>query len=140
MDNFDYKDIFLKKDKEIIGLHAVGHHELHIITVVGLDGERFEIETDFMELEKWGNEYDENLKMIGKGSFRVFSLTLEHAAEEMELDGWVRFEPKSKTKDMKKLPLIKRTNQYDALIVLPLFFGLTLLGLYCIHLLNGALK
>lgn len=91
-DEFDSKDIYLKKDDQIIGLHAIGYEGPYNYTLSDIDGTVKEIETDFQEIEKWGNEYDENYKMIGKGSFRVFDLTIEDTAKEMEADGWVRFE------------------------------------------------
>lgn len=90
---FDSKDIYLKSPKgEIVGLHAVGHKEPYTFTLRHLDGKEEQITTDFMELEKWGNEYDENLIMQGRGSFRVFDLTIEHTAKAFEEDGWIRFE------------------------------------------------
>lgn len=90
MNDLDTKDIYLTKDGEIVGLHAVGYKEPGQLTVYNLDGTTFTISTDFVEHEKWGNEYDSNFKAIGRGSFRVFELTLEHAAKGLEEDGWVR--------------------------------------------------
>lgn len=95
MEDFDSKDIYLKKDNEIIGLHAIGIAGPYEFTLSELDGTNKLIKTNFMELEKWGNVYDENYNIVGRGSFRVFDLTLEHAAEEFEKEGYVRFERKT---------------------------------------------
>lgn len=81
---FDSLDIYLKKDDQIVGLHAIGHKEP--------DGA-------FYSLEQWGNEYDDEHNMLGRGSFRVHN-DIETVAKDFEADGWVRFEgPKKKTKD-----------------------------------------
>lgn len=87
---YDSKDIYLTKDGQIIGLHAIGHNEPYEFKLVHLDGTEELIKTDFMEIEKWGNQYNSNGQMIGRGSFRIFALTLEHAAKEFEEDGWTR--------------------------------------------------
>lgn len=77
------KDVYLKKDGHIIGLHAIGD----INPETG----------EFMQMEIWGNEYDDEHNMLGRGSFRVFD-NLENEAKNWEADGWVRFEgPKKKT-------------------------------------------
>lgn len=87
------KDIYLRKDDQIVGLHAVGYAEPHELRVQELDGSITLVKTDFMELEKWGNEYNEKLEMIGRGSFRIFDLTIDHTAKCFEDEGWVRFVP-----------------------------------------------
>lgn len=89
---FDSKNIYLKKDDQIVGLHAVGHAEPYTFTLRHLDGTEEEITTDFMEIEKWGNEYTPDYEIKGRGSFRVFDLTIEHTAKAFEEEGWVRFE------------------------------------------------
>lgn len=94
-DDFDSKDIFLKKGNEIVGLHAIGYAEDNEMEVYELDGSITLYKTDFVELEKWGNCYDKNLNMVGLGSFRVHNLTIEHAATEFEKEGWTRFNPKN---------------------------------------------
>lgn len=92
MDDFDSKDIYLKKEGQIIGLHAVGYKGPYTYTFSNpFEGIEQEITTDFMEIERWGNEYDNEYNMLGRGSFRVHS-DIEVAAKELELDGWVRFE------------------------------------------------
>jgi hypothetical protein len=93
MDDLASKDIYLKKDGQIIGLHALGYNEPYECEVIELDGSRHIEHLDFMALEKWGNAYDANLKMLPPGSFHVFDLSIEHTAREMEQDGWVRFDP-----------------------------------------------
>lgn len=90
INNYDSKNIYLKKDDQIIGLHSIGcdNSEWTVSnpfdnTVVQMKG--------FQVIESWGNEYDENYKMLGRGSFRIFG-DIEEYAKEMEADGWVRFE------------------------------------------------
>jgi hypothetical protein len=87
------KDIYLKKDGEIIGLHAIGEKDAEW-TQVGIDGTRTQIK-GFMQHEQWGNNYDENHKMLGRGSFRIFE-DIEKFAEELEKDGWVSYEGPTK--------------------------------------------
>lgn len=91
-DDLDSKNIYLRKDNEIIGLHAVGYRTPYVFDVVELDGTRNQVETDFMELEKWGNHYNEEFERIGRGSFRIFDATIEDTAKEFENDGWIKFE------------------------------------------------
>ena len=88
------KDIYLKSPQgEIVGLHAIGHIDPdYEMRVQELDGSVIVIKPGFVEYEKWGNEYDNEYNMLGRGSFRVFDLTLDHAAKCWEDDGWVRFE------------------------------------------------
>lgn len=75
------KNVYLKKDGAIVGIHAVGD----------------EFEGQFQQFEIWGNEYDDEHNMLGRGSFRVFD-TLENEVKNWEADGWVQFEgPKKKT-------------------------------------------
>lgn len=93
MDGLDSQDIYLKKDDKIIGLHAIGYNTPYDCELVEQDGSRSIIKMDFMALQKWGNEYDEEMKILPPGSFHVFDLTINHAAIEMEKDGWVRFDP-----------------------------------------------
>lgn len=89
-------DIYLKKDGEIIGLHAVGYPGPYEYTLTHLDGTIEEKTSHIMTMEQWGNEYDSEYNMLGRGSFRVFSLDIEEAAKELEADGWVRFERETK--------------------------------------------
>lgn len=96
--DLDSKDIYLRKGSEIVGLHAVGNREPYTFTVMNLDGSEYGVTTDFMELDKWGNEYSEDMKMIGRGSFRVFDLTIDHTAQAFEEEGWVRFNPYEENK------------------------------------------
>jgi hypothetical protein len=93
MDNNDIqsKNIWLKRGDEIVGLHAIGYREPYTFKVIDLDGSTTEHNSDFMELEKWGNEYNQDFKMIGRGSFRIFDLTIDHTAKAFEEDGWIRF-------------------------------------------------
>jgi hypothetical protein len=86
----DFKDIYLKKGNEIIGLHGIGYKKPYECTITELDGTKTSRTLDFMYLEKYGNKYDENFNMLG-GSFRIFNICIEDAAKEYEADGWVRF-------------------------------------------------
>jgi hypothetical protein len=89
------KDIFLRKNGQIIGLHAIGEKD-STWDVIELDGTRHTV-TGFRQWEQWGNEYghsrDGSLKMIGRGSFRVHD-DIEKVAKELEEDGWVTYEEK----------------------------------------------
>ena len=70
------KSVYLRKDGHIVGFHAIGEYLE--------DGQ-------FMQLEIWGNEYNEIGDTLGQGSFRVFG-TLDAVAKEMVEDGWEVFE------------------------------------------------
>jgi hypothetical protein len=85
----DTKNIYLTKDGRIVGLHAVGYSVSYTYDIIELDGSRSTITTDFMALEKWGNEYDDKHNMLGRGSFRVHQ-DIEEEAKDFESDGWVR--------------------------------------------------
>lgn len=89
--DLDEKNIYLTKGDRIIGLHAVGYKEIYTYEVLELDGSISQFTTDFLEIHKWGNEYDKNFKMIGRGSFRIHSATIDIIAKELEEDGWIRF-------------------------------------------------
>lgn len=89
-------DIYLKKENEIIGLHAIGYPGPYVYELQHLDGSREQKTSHIMTMEQWGNEYDSEYNMLGRGSFRVFSLDIEEAAKEFEADGWVRFEKETK--------------------------------------------
>lgn len=95
MTDLDSKDIYLKKGTQIVGLHAIGHKEEYQTQVQHLDGTFETVNMDFMELEKWGNRYDENLNMIG-GSFRIHDLSIDDTEQAYLEDGWVRFTPEEK--------------------------------------------
>lgn len=93
-EQYDSKDIYLRKDGAIIGLHSIGmdNQEWDLIL---LDGTRVR-QYGFQAIESWGNEYDENRNILGRGSFRVFE-SIENLAKEFEQDGWERYEgPKRK--------------------------------------------
>lgn len=91
------REIYLRKDGQLIGLHAWGYDD-SIWTEEDVNGVRTECK-GFMAMETWGNEYDESGNMLGRGSFRVFQ-TIESLAQEMETEGWVRGEgPKQETKN-----------------------------------------
>lgn len=83
------RSIYLKKDSEIIGLHEIGYDN-ETWTEEAFDGTRSE-KKGFSAMERWGNEYDDSHKMLGRGSFRVHE-DIEKVAEELELDGWICYE------------------------------------------------
>lgn len=89
---YDSKDIYLRRGEEIIGLHAVGQDNSEWDEVL-LDGTTVR-KKGFRTDDAWGNEYDENFNVRGRGSFRVFT-DIEMAAQDLEMDGWVRFERKT---------------------------------------------
>ncbi|PWU11643.1 MAG: hypothetical protein C5B47_00615 [Verrucomicrobia bacterium] len=91
--DLDSKDIYLREGDRIVGLHAIGYAEPTELKVHEFDGSTTIVKTDFIELEKWGNNYNEKLEKIGRGSFRIFDLTIEHTAKAYEEEGWVRFVP-----------------------------------------------
>jgi hypothetical protein len=92
MNDIDSKDIYLKKGEEIVGLHSIGHKGPYTYTKINpFEGTEVEVTTDFMAIESWGNEYDSEYNMLGKGSFRIFC-DIEEAAKSFEADGWTRFE------------------------------------------------
>jgi len=85
------KTIYLRKGDSIVGLHATGYEGPEEFELHHLDGAVEVVKTDFIELEKWGNEYDKDFNIKGRGSFRVFDVTLEHAAKQFEAEGYIRF-------------------------------------------------
>ncbi len=89
-EGMDYKNVYLRKGTEIIGLHAIGDNNSEWI-VIGLDGSET-FHRGFRAYESWGNEYNEDLQMIGKGSFRVFN-DIDIVAEEFVSEGWEYFNP-----------------------------------------------
>jgi hypothetical protein len=90
-EKFDSLDIYLRKNNEIVGLHAYGHAWPSEYDVQELDGTLTRNTSNFTAYEQWGNEYNEKFEMIGRGSFRVFG-DIEETAKEFEADGWTRFE------------------------------------------------
>lgn len=94
---FDSKDRYLTKDGIIIGIHAIGHAGPYEYELFGLDGSSTFIKSDFEVYEIWGNEYNEDHKMLGRGSFRVHTRDFDQVIKELEEDGWVKREaPKRK--------------------------------------------
>ena len=89
-EGMEARDIYLKSPiGKIIGLHAIGGSNC-TWELVGLDGSRTQ-QTGFLAMDKWGNEYDENYKMLGRGSFRVHE-NIEELAKKFEDEGWISFE------------------------------------------------
>lgn len=93
MSDVQVKSVYLKKEDEIVGLFAAGYAEPHEQKVQKLDGSITIYQRDFVEEEKWGNEYNEKGEMLGPGSFRIHGLCLEDIVKDFEEDGWVKFTP-----------------------------------------------
>lgn len=94
---YDIKDIYLKNNNgQIIGLHAIGHNEPASYTIVNINGTENLIRSRFNPIECWGNEYNNKLEMVGKGSFRLSTFDIEQEAIDFEKEGWIRFIPKDK--------------------------------------------
>lgn len=85
------KDVYLKQGEYTIGIHAIGYPGPYTYTEQALDGTRTEKTDDFQQMEIWGNEYNEQFQMIGRGSFRVHE-RFDVAVREFEKEGWVRIE------------------------------------------------
>lgn len=103
-DDMDSKNIYLIKRSHdpnegdsIVGLHAIGHAGPYQYKLQHIDGTIEEKTLNFMALEAWGNEYDHEHNMLGRGSFRLNTSDIEDYAKEMEAEGWQRYEgPKRK--------------------------------------------
>lgn len=103
-EEYDSKDIYLVKrnrdsheESYFIGLHAVGHAGPYVYDKIDLDDSVTRCVSNFMSLDTWGNEYDSDLKIVGRGSFRLHTSDIEEYATELESDGWVRVDkPKEK--------------------------------------------
>ena len=100
-DELDSKDIYLRKldcgTTMICGLHAVGGAGPYEYTLTHLDGSVEKKCSNFMAMDAWGNEYDNEHNMLGRGSFRLHTSDIEEYAKEMEAEGWERYEgPKRK--------------------------------------------
>lgn len=80
------KDYYLQKGEEVIGLHAVGEEGPYIYR--DLDGKEY-TKYRFHAFEQWGNNYNKDFQMIGRGSFRLFG-DIDEAAKEMTEDGWIQ--------------------------------------------------
>lgn len=77
---FELKDVYLKKDEDVIGLHAVGD----------------KTETGFHQYEAWANLYDPSFKFLGS-IYRIFG-PIEEEADNLKKDGWVEIPAPSKEK------------------------------------------
>lgn len=87
---YDEMSVYLKKDNEIVGIHAIGEKDTSW-QVHELDGTITQ-RKGFQAMDIWGNQYNSDLKMIGKGSFRVHN-DIETEVNSWKADGWVAFEP-----------------------------------------------
>lgn len=98
-DELDSRDIYLFKNnpdphgqKYIVGLHAVGHAGPYEYDLVHQDGKVERKQSNFMAIETWGNEYDDQHNMLGRGSFRLHTSDIEEYAKQLEVEGWERYE------------------------------------------------
>ena len=73
MEGIASKDAYFKKDGSIIGIHAIGYPGPYEYDLHGIDGSVTRMKSDFQQLEIWGNEYDDEHNVLGRGSFRVFN-------------------------------------------------------------------
>lgn len=96
-EEFDSKNIYLTtlfgpgKIPLCVGLHSIGHAGQYQYDVVELDQSRTTKSTDFQTIESWGNEYDPiDGRMMGPGSFRLFSSDIDETAKQYEAEGWIR--------------------------------------------------
>lgn len=85
---YESLDIYLYKDGEIVGLHAIGDANSSW-TVEEMDGTRTQ-RYGFKSVESWGNYYNDRYEMQGRGSFRC-GHDIEAVAKDFESDGWKRF-------------------------------------------------
>jgi hypothetical protein len=106
-DEMDSKTIYLRTKigvsdiYSIVGLHAIGHAGPYEWDHHHLDGTVERKTSNFMALETWGNEYDDDHNMLGRGSFRLHTSDIEQYAKEMEVEGWERYEGPKRKKDGK---------------------------------------
>ncbi len=103
-DDLDSKNIYLRttigpgKTPAIVGLHAIGYAGPYEYTLQHQDGKEELIRTKFMVMEAWGNEYDDEHNMLGRGSFRLHTNDIVKYAKDMVAEGWEIYEgPKRKT-------------------------------------------
>ena len=95
----DFKDIYLQarigKSNffTIIGVHGVGYAGFYVHKVVGQEDI---VISNFQALEVWGNEYDEEHNVMGRGSFRLHTTDIDSYVGELESEGWVRREKPQK--------------------------------------------
>lgn len=102
-EEMDSKDIFLRKKigvyeiYSIVGLHAIGHAGPYPHTIHHLDGTVEERVGNFDTLEAWGNEYNDEQNIPGRGSFHLNTHDIEEYARDMVVEGWEIYEgPKRK--------------------------------------------
>lgn len=72
--DYESKSIYLKKDDDIIGLHAT----------------MAPTEDGLIQMEGWCNAYSNDFKYIGS-IYRIFG-PIEEEAAELKKDGWVEIE------------------------------------------------
>lgn len=102
MDEMTERSVYLTKDGEIVGIHAVGYEGPYEYQIQELDGTLTQHLSDFMIMEIWGNNYDENRNILGRGSFRVSAHNFELEVKDWESEGWVRREAPIKKESNEK--------------------------------------
>ena len=85
---YDSLDVYFKKDDILIGIHAIGLYELNQYTYTDIDGNKEKRFSFFNALEVWGNEYDKDMNMLGRGSFRLGMRIMEDIIKEYQKEGW----------------------------------------------------
>jgi len=75
--DYENKNIYLKKDGDILGLHAYGDST----------------ETGWQQIEGWCNAYSNDFKFLG--SIYRISRPIEDEAQELMEDGWISIERKT---------------------------------------------
>ncbi len=96
--DIDFFQSYLIKDLELIGIFAIGDKESEW-TVIGLDGSETK-RKGFNAQESWGNEYSWDLKMLGRGSFRILN-DIEEALQTLIQDGWAEVSPLAAKESLK---------------------------------------
>lgn len=86
-EGYEGKSIYLKKDGDVLGLHAEG----------------FMTDQGFQQIEAWCNAYTAQYKFMGS-VFRLFG-PIEQEAEEMKKEGWVVIPPPPPPRDPSTPPL-----------------------------------
>lgn len=80
-DFYESKSIYLKKDQDILGLHATGYTDEH---------------GQFQNMEAWANHYHYNEQFKYLGSvYRIFG-PIEEEAAGLKADGWIEIEEPNK--------------------------------------------
>lgn len=96
----DSLDIYLKKDDQIIGLHAIGYAGPYEYTYTDIDGNVTQKTSNFQALDTWGNNYNNKYEMFAPGSFRIDTNDLEEESRLYAGAGWIEFDRDDKTMEV----------------------------------------